>query len=218
METPAIDLKTVGLALITVLFMEWAAKAAAPYVALPSMLVLGTLRSLEIATFICIASFFEAHGLATIGIHSKHLLMGLKKGILWSVGFGLITATAFGILFYAGINPFEFMKTDMPSKHYEILLFFMVGAMISPIAEEIFFRGILYGFFRRWGIWVAVLASTLLFVIAHTISSKIPVPQAIGGILFAIAYEKERNLIVPMVIHMSANFAIFALALMSTPP
>ena len=215
METPAIDLKTVGLALAAVLLIEWAAKAAAHHMALPPMIVLGTLRSLEIATFITIASFSGDHGLATIGIHANHLLMGLKKGILWSIGFGILVGTAFGILFLAGINPFEFMKTDMPSKHYEILLLFIVGTMVSPIAEEIFFRGILYGFFRRWGIWVAVLSSTLLFVIAHTISSKIPVPQAIGGVLFAIAYEKEKNLIVPIVIHMSGNLAIFALALIA---
>jgi membrane protease YdiL (CAAX protease family) len=107
------------------------------------------------------------------------------------------------------------MKTDIPSVHYEILLFFLVGGLISPIAEEIFFRGILYGFLRRWGMWVAVVISTLLFVIAHTTSSRIPVPQAIGGILFAVAYEKEKNLVVSMVIHISGNLAIFIISLVS---
>jgi membrane protease YdiL (CAAX protease family) len=213
MEAPAIDLKTTGLALAAVLLIEWGANAAAQHAPLTSMIIIGVTRLLEIAILTSIALFFASHGMATIGIHSNQWLLGLKNGLLWSLGFGLVTAAVFGGFLFSGINPFEFMKTDVPAKPYEILLFFMVGAMISPIAEEIFFRGIIYGFFRKWGVWVAVLISTLLFVFAHAASSKIPLPQAIGGILFALAYEKEQNLIVPMVIHMSGNLAIFTIAL-----
>jgi membrane protease YdiL (CAAX protease family) len=213
METPAIDLKTIGIAIAGVFLIELGANAAARHMALTPMILLGVARLLEIAFLISIARFFTSRGIETFGIHSNRWLMGLKKGVLWSLGFGLVTVAVFGGLFFLGINPVEFMKAAMPSKHYEILLFFFVGAMLSPIAEEIFFRGIIYGFLRRWGLWVAVLISTLLFVLAHTASSKIPLPQAIGGILFAVAYEKEKNLLVPIIIHMSGNLAIFALAL-----
>ncbi len=81
--------------------------------------------------------------------------------------------------------------------------------LIGPIAEEIFFRGILYGFFRRWGAPTAIVLSTLLFVLPHTSGSIIPVTQLIGGILFAVAYEVEKNLLVPMLIHCLGNLAIF---------
>jgi membrane protease YdiL (CAAX protease family) len=215
METPAIDLKTVGLALAAVLLVEWGTNAAVHHVALPPMLILGAARSLEIAAFISIALFFGDHGITALGIHTNRLLMGLKKGILWSIGFGILVGMAFGVLFFSGINPLHLMKTDSPSVPYKILLFFLVGGLVSPIAEEIFFRGILYGFFRRWGMGAAILISTLLFVMAHTTSSRIPVPQAIGGILFAVAYEKEKNLVVPMVIHISGNLAIFIISLVS---
>ena len=217
METQAISLKTVGLAFAAVLLVEWGANAAAHHMSALPLISIGIARFLEILILMSIVSFFQSQGMATFGLHSTHWTMGLRKGILWSLGFGLFTVSVFGILVSAGVNPFEFMRTDLPSKHTEVLLFFTVGAVISPIAEEIFFRGIIYGFLRKWGVWVAVLLSTILFVLAHTTSSNIPLPQAVGGILFAVAYEKEKNLIVPMVIHMSGNFAIFTLALMSAP-
>jgi hypothetical protein len=92
----------------------------------------------------------------------------------------------------------------------------LVGVLIGPLAEEIFFRGILYGFFRKWGVPTAILLSTLLFVLSHTHTSGsiIPVTQLIGGILLAISYEVEKNLLVPIAIHCLGNLAIFTLALL----
>jgi hypothetical protein len=92
----------------------------------------------------------------------------------------------------------------------------LAGALIGPVAEEIFFRGILYGFFRRWGIPAAVLLSTLLFILPHYHASglAVPITQLIGGILFAIAYEIEKNLLVPITIHSLGNLAIFTLSLL----
>jgi hypothetical protein len=42
-----------------------------------------------------------------------------------------------------------------------------------------------------------------------------PFPQAVGGIVFAIAYKVEGNLMVPITIHVLSNTAIFALSLMA---
>jgi hypothetical protein len=39
--------------------------------------------------------------------------------------------------------------------------------------------------------------------------------QAVGGILFAVAYEVERSLLVPITIHVLGNLAIFSLSLFS---
>jgi membrane protease YdiL (CAAX protease family) len=35
----------------------------------------------------------------------------------------------------------------------------------------------------------------------------------VGGIVFAIAYEKEKNLMVPITIHCLGNLAIFSLSI-----
>ncbi|MCD6398086.1 MAG: CPBP family intramembrane metalloprotease [Spirochaetaceae bacterium] len=84
---------------------------------------------------------------------------------------------------------------------------------MSPVAEEIFFRGIIYSFFRRWRVFVAVILSTLAFVLVHPAGSGFPLPQITGGVLFAMAYEKEGNLTVPIIIHVLGNMALFSLSL-----
>ena len=101
---------------------------------------------------------------------------------------------------------------QLPAGGHQLVLFFVLGALIGPIAEEIFFRGILYGFFRRWGVPAAILFSTLLFVLSHVSGTTIPITQLIGGILFAVSYEVEKNLLVPITIHSLGNLAIFSLA------
>ena len=96
----------------------------------------------------------------------------------------------------------------------EIAFFFLIGGMVGPIAEEVFFRGILYGFFRRWGVLVGLGLSTLIFVLIHLISHLfLPVTQVIGGIVFALAYEVEDSLLAPITIHALGNMAIFTLSL-----
>jgi hypothetical protein len=70
----------------------------------------------------------------------------------------------------------------------------MVGAGVAPIAEEIYFRGLVFGYLRRWGPVAAILGSTLLFVAVHPDLQHIPFPQIVGGLLFALSYEIEKNL------------------------
>ncbi|HUT70213.1 MAG TPA: CPBP family glutamic-type intramembrane protease [Desulfatiglandales bacterium] len=77
----------------------------------------------------------------------------------------------------------------------------------------IFFRGMLYGFFRRWGIVVALLISTATLVLTHPVFPTIPLPLLVGGIVFAVAYEVEANFVVPITIHGPGNLAIFTLSL-----
>jgi len=48
---------------------------------------------------------------------------------------------------------------------------------------------------------------------AYAIFQWIPLPQIVGGILFAAAYEKEKNLMVPITIHVLGNMAIFSISL-----
>jgi hypothetical protein len=95
-----------------------------------------------------------------------------------------------------------------------MILFFLTGVLVSPAAEEIFFRGILYGYFRRWGAAPALALSTLAFVAAHFPGRGIPLTQAVGGLVFAVSYEKEKNLLVPFIVHSLGNLAIFSLSLL----
>jgi len=96
-----------------------------------------------------------------------------------------------------------------------VLIYLVIGGVIGPVAEEIFFRGILYGFFRRWGVYAAVALSTSLFVLPHLTGDSLPFTQIVGGIVFAAAYERENNLMVPITIHCLGNLAIFSIPFLS---
>ena len=212
MEADRIEIKTVLISLAVVAVIESAVGIVASMGAYSSIPLLGAVRLLETVLIVLIVSIRE-RGLSSIGLTPFSIFSGLKRGLVWSAGFGTIVLLVSVALFAAGINPIALIHTRLPAGRNEIALFFLIEGMISPVAEEIFFRGIIYGFLRRWGVFTAVVLSTLLFVLVHTAGSGFPLPQITGGILFAVAYEKEGNLTVPITIHILGNMAIFSLAL-----
>ena len=46
---------------------------------------------------------------------------------------------------------------------------------------------------------------------AHSLS-EVPVTQIIGGLACAVAYEIEKNLMVPIVVHVPGNTLLFVIA------
>lgn len=176
------------------------------------MLLLGVGRLAETALIIAVLHIRKA-GLDAIGLKWEERGTGFVRGLFWSAGFGIIVLIVGLLLLAAGINPLPLVRTSLPATGKELLLLFAVGGLAAPIAEEFFFRGILYGFFRRWGVVPALAVSTACFVLAHAPQTGIPFSQIAGGILFALAYEREGTILVPITIHVLGNMTIFALSL-----
>ena len=215
MEAGKIKIKTVVVSLAVIVAIEVMAWLAVSGGADSLLLILGIARLLEIS-FIVLTVLILEGGVSAIGLSISGVTLGLKRGFVWSAGFGIIVLLVSMALFAFGINPIALGHARLPAgQGGELVLFFLVGGIVSPVAEEVFFRGVIYGFFRRWGVLVAVILSTLAFVLVHPAGSGIPLPQITGGVLFAVAYEKERNLLVPITIHILGNIAIFSLSLMS---
>jgi uncharacterized protein len=173
--------------------------------------VMGVTRLLQISAmaWIIIAG---TGGLSAIGLSTQTACSGLYKGFVWSGAFGAAALTGMGIVYLAGSNPLVLLRSPLPVDRAGLAAFFVIGALIAPLAEEIFFRGILYTYFRRWGILPALISSTAIFVILHSFQG-VPVIPIAGGIVFAVAYETSRNLIVPITIHMLGNLALFTISL-----
>ena len=212
MEAEHIEIRTLIISLATMVCIEVAMRVVISKGLYNQMIILGLTRLLEIILFMLIVLIW-GRGLSSIGLARYKMVSGLKKGLIWSAGFGMVAFFAFIVLFAAGMNGLTFIPAHLPKKPGEIILFFVIGGMVGPMAEEIFFRGILYGFLRRWGVVVALVLSTLIFVLAHPIFPGVPLPQLVGGIVFAVAYEVERCLMVPITIHILGNTAIFTLSL-----
>jgi hypothetical protein len=209
-EAKRIQVKTLALSIAAVVCIE--AGLAFSRAAFNPLLRLGVARLLELGLIVWIVRCDE-RSVTSIGLDRARWLPGLRRGLLWSAGFGALSGIVFAVLFMAGINPLSMIRTSLPKNSANLLLFFLVGGIVAPVAEEVFFRGILYGFLRRWGIVVALVLSTSAFALTHGLGHGFPLIQAIGGILFAAAYETEKNLVVPIAIHCLGNLAIFGLSL-----
>ena len=153
----------------------------------------------------------QTGSLEALGLDPKQSAAGLKKGLLWSTGFAVAAGLLFAGLVAAGQDPLRLIRSPLPADGGQRLLFFFVGGLVAPVFEELLFRGVLFGYLRRWGVPAAVLISTAIFAAFHL--PTIPVTQVVGGAVFAIAYHHSGSLITPITIHVLGNLAIFTLSL-----
>lgn len=214
MAVRTIETKIVLLVLAALVTTEVAVRVVIPGVGHSAMIVLGAARVGQILIFLVIVSTW-GRGISSIGLAQGQFLTGISRGLIWSGLFGICACLGFAVLYATHINALKLIKTHLPPGTQGIVLFFVVGGLVAPMAEEVFFRGIVYGFLRRWGVLLALAGTTVIFVLAHAITSRIPLTQIVGGIVFAVAYELEGNLMVPITIHVLGNMAIFALSLAS---
>ncbi len=176
------------------------------------LLSLGLARLIEIVLLGMIVILYQGN-LSSVGLTRATLFSGIKRGATWSVCIGAAVGVFFVVFFLAGVDPLNYIYVELPSRRGEIFLLFIVGGIIGPCAEELFFRGLLFGFLLRWGFIPAALISSAIFAIAHFNSTNIFIPQVLGGLLLAAAYNREKTLVVPITIHTTANMAIFAISL-----
>ena len=92
-----------------------------------------------------------------------------------------------------------------------VILGLLLYGVISPLVEEIVFRGILFNRIRRfYEAKKAVLFSALLFGAFHG-----NMPQFVYGtcmgVLIALCYERSRSFYAPLFFHMAANVVVFLL-------
>lgn len=72
-------------------------------------------------------------------------------------------------------------------------------AILTPIKEEILFRGVLHGFLsERWHFSLGLIISSVIFGVLHL---GYPISAMIMGITFVVLYKLTRSLIVPIVLH-----------------
>lgn len=103
---------------------------------------------------------------------------------------------------------------DVARQQYSVA--FGAGAvlfgLISPVAEEIVFRGLIFNRLRRfYGAVAAVIVSGLLFGVYHGNLVQ-GVYGGCMGMLMAYVYLRLRGFFYPCLFHAAANLAVFALA------
>lgn len=210
MDPTSIDLILLIAAGLAVGLFEALRVAAAGYLAAwPPLILLGAVRTLQGAALVWMV-WYRHRSMAAIGLSRPQFATGLRRGLVWSIGFGLAAGLIGSAMVAIGQNPLTMLRVPLPADTGGIAAYYIVGGLIAPVTEELFFRGVVYGFFRRWGVLAGVFLSTAIFGMAHPGVSFV---QITGGVVFALAYEREKCLTTPIVIHALGNLALFTLAL-----
>jgi len=88
-----------------------------------------------------------------------------------------------------------------------LLLFF--GFTISPITEELFYRGFLYNALKtKTSILIAAITQSAIFSVTHRYGFFNTFIVFLLGIALAVIYEKKRNLLFPAFVHCINNACI----------
>lgn len=99
--------------------------------------------------------------------------------------------------------------SEASPKHFLAMLV-IVGVLI-PIIEEVVFRRVLYGAILPLGILPAMLLTALIFSAAHGFLQGLPALFGLG-LVFQWQYLHSRNLVTPMITHMTFNIISLVLA------
>lgn len=90
----------------------------------------------------------------------------------------------------------------------------LIGAgILVPIAEEMYFRGALFTWFRqRYNFPIAMLASSLLFAFGHIDTVGVVAASFVLALVNAWVFEKSRTLWAPILMHITTNsFAVIVI-------
>lgn len=161
-----------------------------------------------------------AHGWKALGyrVPSAGAVLGVIAILpLWYILLGLTFLAASAVVNHGQpipSNVSELFPGGLKGvSHGDIALAFIVAAVIAPVVEETFFRGVLYQWLRGYtGIAPAVIVSAFLFGGAHGIWLLLPVLFVMGCVL-AVVFQRARSLFASMLLH-GINNAVAIAALL----
>ncbi|GAW91576.1 CPBP family intramembrane glutamic endopeptidase [Calderihabitans maritimus] len=157
---------------------------------------------------------------ATLGLHGRNLGRAFSHGtgggfflFLLVLGMGIILEQ----LLPVEPKPQPFARLVMEARNWQQLIIpFLIGSVIAPFAEELYFRGFLYPALRvKWGIRWAVFLSALIFGSLHLDPVRL-IPLAVGGAGLAWIYEISGSLVAPIIAHALWNTIMLVVLYLST--
>ncbi len=152
-----------------------------------------------------VLAVFLAHGnWSELGLRSTSPANYLKYGV-WGGLLLIVMVVILGMV----IKQFQ---PELPPQYYEemlrsagrlpvFLVIFIVGAVLAPFSEELFYRGMVYPVFREHlGPFGGAIAAGLVFGLAHFDLWR-AIPLSIGGAILCYIYEKTDSIWVSTLAH-----------------
>jgi len=124
----------------------------------------------------------------------------------WSLAMAAIAIAASAAYLYA----LRRLGIELPELPRSLVWLLPLAILAAPLFEEFIFRGLIFGGLRRsMPLAAATTASAAIFAVVHPPTSMLPV--FLLGLCTAIAYERTRTLLAPMLTHALYNAALIAL-------
>ena len=97
---------------------------------------------------------------------------------------------------------------------YDSLGLFVLALFIAPMAEEIFYRGMIYNWLRRrLHVVVAAPVQAIIFGLSHHFGPANTARVVLIGLGISLVYEWRRTLVAPVLMHAMINaFAMVVMA------
>ncbi|HUC96156.1 MAG TPA: type II CAAX endopeptidase family protein [Candidatus Saccharimonadales bacterium] len=88
--------------------------------------------------------------------------------VIYLITSSILILLAARVLPWFNVNQAQSTGFGQLSTNYELVLAFFALVIVAPVAEEILFRGYLYGKLKKFvPVWIAILATSLLFGAIH---------------------------------------------------
>lgn len=144
---------------------------------------------------------------------SRAVRMGLGWGVVAWLGASLASAAVVAILEALGLDVAP-QAAEQALAVVEPWVAVLAIVVLAPIAEELFFRGVVFNaFLRERGPRLASIGSAALFAGIH-LSIVALLPILLLGLALAWVYHRTGNLLAPIVMHAVVNGISVAIALL----
>ena len=161
------------------------------------------------------AVWHEVHGWTGLGfarLKRRWLLAAIALGLFSTPTVMLITKVAEPIFGPSAGSALPIVSGQAFAQPVYFLAMVLGIAVLSPIMEEIMFRGLLFGWLRRrFGLWHAGALAAIADAAIHFDPGALPGLFALF-LLLAWSYEVSRSLWVPVIIHGIHNFVVLQMA------
>ena len=139
--------------------------------------------------------------------------LGVAWGVIAWVVSTLLIGIAAVVLQQLGVEP-EPQAAERAIELLNPVLVVLAIVVAAPIAEEIFFRGVVFNaWLREGGRRLAFIGSAVLFAVIH-VSLVSLLPIFVLGLMLAWIYDRTGTLVAPIAMHATVNGISVALALL----
>lgn len=147
-------------------------------------------------------------------LSAENILLCILIGLVALIGLTPISNLSVGILENMGLV----VSTELPiniNNIWSLLLAIFMIAFIPAVVEELVFRGVILQGLRKFGVWPAILGSSILFALLHASVVQL-VYTFLFGIILAVVVIKTGSIISAMICHFVANASSLIISYFNT--